>query len=544
MKNRHNRRQQPTGIDLLHDPALNKGMGFTLEERERYELRGLLPPRVSTLEEQVARVLENFRRKPNDLERFIFMNALRERSQRLFFSTVIEHLELMLPIIYTPTVGLACQTYSHLFSRAHGLFVTADDRGEIAKVLANWPVDDVRIIVVTDGERILGLGDQGAGGMGIPIGKLSLYTACAGIEPTQCLPVTLDVGTNNSSLLQDPLYVGVRRPRLSGPEYDTLFEEFLEAVVERFPDAVIQLEDFATANAFRLLNAYRERAPLFDDDIQGTAAVTLAGIYSALRITGGAIRDQRLLMLGAGEAGAGIAELVVRAMIDDGATESEARQNCWLFDTHGLVVEGRGWLADHKRGFAHRHAQIDDLVAAIDTLRPTALIGSSGQPAMFTEPVVRAMATINERPIVFALSNPTSKAECTAEQAYNWSRGRAVYASGSPFDPVGYEGRTLVPGQCNNAYIFPGVGFGAIACSAVRITDEMFLAAARALAACVTEEDLAAGRIFPSLQRIRDVSLDIAEAVAQIAHDEGLSSAARPRDIRAALGECVYDPRY
>ncbi len=489
-------------------------------------------------------MLENFRRKPNDLERFIFMNALRERNETLYYRTLIDHLETMMPIVYTPTVGLACQTYSHIFRRAQGLWISAQDRGRIAGAVDNWPRDDVRIIVVTDGERILGLGDLGACGMGIPIGKLALYTACAGVPPGQCLPVMFDVGTDNVAFLNDPLYIGLRQPRLRGDAYDSLFAEFIEAVTTRFPRCVVQLEDFATRNAFRLLSGWRDRMAVFDDDIQGTAAITLTGLYSAMRLTGGRLREQRLLFLGAGEAGTGIAGLIVAALVGEGVPEAAARRCCWLFDTHGLVVEGRGHLARHKLDFAHPHERIDDFITAIETLRPTVIVGVSGQGGLFDRRVLETIAAINERPIVFALSNPTARAECTADQAYAWTGGRAIFASGSPFGPVCVDGHTRVPGQGNNVYIFPGVGFGAVACGARRITDEMFLAAARCVAERVTDDELAQGRIFPSLARIRDVSLDIAAAVVAVAQKRGLADEPVPGGIRATLAERVYDPRY
>ena len=384
----------------------------------------------------MARVLENFRRQSNDLEKYINLRALHGRNEALFFRLLLENPDEMLPIVYTPTVGLACQRYTHIFQRPHGIFVSAADRGRVADVLANWPRRDVAIIVVSDGERILGLGDLGANGMGIPIGKLALYTACAGVSPNACLPVLLDVGTNNSELLDDPLYIGLHQPRVRGEEYDALVEEFVVAASKLFPGVVIQFEDFATHNAFRLLQKYRDRIPTFNDDIQGTAAVVVAGMLSALRITGGALGEQTLLFQGAGEAATGIADLVVEAMVAQGLNEAQARQRCWLFDSHGLVVKQRTDLAAHKQPYAHDHAAVGSLVDAVKALRPTAIIGVAAVGGAFTEDVVRTMASLNKRPIVFALSNPTSKAECTAAQAYRWSDGRALFACGSPFDPV------------------------------------------------------------------------------------------------------------
>jgi len=534
----------PRGAELLHDPIRNKGTAFSTAERDALGLRGLLPPRVHDQRTQVLRVLENIRRKENDLERYIYLVGLQDRNETLFYRVLVEHLDEMMPLIYTPTVGLACQAYGHIFRRPRGLFVSAEDRGRVAEVLRNWPHEDVRIIVVTDGERILGLGDLGADGMGIPVGKLALYTACAGIHPAQCLPVTLDVGTENEERLEDLLYIGLPQRRLRGAAYDALVEEFMGAVQEVFPRAVVQLEDFANRNAFRLLETYRDRLCCFDDDIQGTGAVTLAGLYSALRLTGGSLRDLRVLFLGAGEAGIGIADLVVAALLDAGLPEAEARRRCWFLDSKGLVVRSRGDLAEHKRPYAHEHAFLPDLLAAVESLRPTALIGASGTPGTFTRPVLEAMARINQHPVVFALSNPTSKSECTAEQAYAWSGGRAVFASGSPFGPVDLGGRTYVPGQSNNAYIFPGVGLGVVASEASRVTDEMFSAAARALAAEVRESDLALGRVYPPLSRIREVSVAIAAAVAEVAWARGLARSRRPDDPAAFIRAQMFEPDY
>ena len=453
----------PRGVKLLHDPVWNKGTAFTQTERDALGLRGLLPPTVQTQDEQVMRVMENLRAKTTDLERYIFLVSLQDRNETLFYRVVMDNINEMMPIIYTPVVGLACQRFGHIFRRPRGLYLSANDRGHMAEILQNWPHQDVRMIVVTDGERILGLGDLGTNGMGIPVGKLALYTACAGIAPTACLPITIDVGTENEELLHDPLYPGLRQHRLRGAAYDELVDEFMTAAQTVFPHTVIQLEDFANQNAFRLLDKYRDSACLFDDDIQGTGSVAMAGIYSALRISNSKLTDQRFLFLGAGEAGIGIADVIVTGLMDEGMAEADARKLCWFVDSKGLVVADRTDLVAHKRPYAHAHPFIADFLTAVESLRPTAIIGVSGMPRTFTGPVVEAMAAINERPIIFALSNPTSKSECTAEQAYTWSDGRAIFASGSPFDTVDYQGKTFVPGQGNNAYIFPGVGLGAIA---------------------------------------------------------------------------------
>ncbi len=532
------------GVQLLHDPVRNKGTAFTEREREELGLRGLLPPRVHTQDEQVLRVLENLRQKPSDLERYIALMSLQDRNETLFYRVVVDHITELMPIIYTPTVGQACQQYGHIFRRPRGMFISTRDRGQIVDVLRNWPHEDVRIIVVTDGERILGLGDLGADGMGIPVGKLALYTACAGIHPTQCLPITLDVGTENQSLLDDPLYIGLRQRRPRGASYDGLIDEFLAAVHTVFPKAIVQLEDFGNANAFRLLEKYRHEYCLFDDDIQGTAAVVLAGLWSAMRITGGTLADQRLLFLGAGEAGIGIGALVASALTSEGMKPEDARRRSWFFDSRGLVVRNRNDLVEHKKPFAHEHPGASDFVQAVLSLRPTAIIGVSGMPQTFTRPVVEAMAAINARPIIFALSNPTSKSECTARQAYQWTDGRAIFASGSPFDPVDLGGRTLIPGQGNNAYIFPGVGLGAIVSGARHVTDDMFVAAARALANDVSEHDLELGRIYPALERIRDVSASIALAVAEAVYKLGLARHPRPANLQAAIKSAMFEPSY
>ena len=534
----------PRGVRLLHDPVRNKGTAFTEAEREMLGLRGLLPPRVLTQELQAKRVITNLRGKSTDLERYVSLTALQDRNETLYYRVVLNHLEELMPIIYTPTVGQACQEFGHIFRRPRGLFVSAYDRGHIKEVLQNWPHDDVRIIVVTDGERILGLGDLGALGMGIPIGKLSLYSACAGIHPTNTLPVTLDVGTDNERLLEDPLYLGIPRHRLRGEAYDELVDEFFEAVADVFPKAVVQLEDFATRNAFRLLEKYRVGFCSFDDDIQGTAGVALAGVYSALRLTGEGLGDHPYLFLGAGEAGIGIGELIVAALVHEGWDEDEARKRCWFFDSKGLVVKSRKDLAPHKRAFAHEGEFTDDFLEAVERLQPGALVGVSGQSQTFTQPILEAMARINERPVIFALSNPTSKSECTAEQAYTHTQGRAIFASGSPFAPVTLGDRHFVPGQGNNAYVFPGVGLGLIVSEASACTDEMFFVAARTLAGMVNEDDLKQGRIYPSLGRIREVSAHIAEAVAGVAFDRGLARAERPEDLGAAVRSAMFEPEY
>jgi malate dehydrogenase (oxaloacetate-decarboxylating)(NADP+) len=532
------------GVDWLNSPIFNKGTAFTDAERDTLGLRGLLPPHVHTMQEQVVRVMNNFGTKPNDLERYIQMVSLQDRNETLFYRVVMEHLEDMLPIIYTPTVGRACQEYGYIFRRSRGFYISSRERGQIEKTLRNWPVTDVRVIVVTDGERILGLGDLGAYGMGIPVGKLALYTACAGVNPQQCMPVTIDVGTDNETLLADPLYTGLRQKRLRGAEYDSLLEEFITAVQKTFPKVLVQFEDFGNHNAFRLLERYRDRVCTFNDDIQGTGSVALAGVLSALRLTGGKAADQRVLFLGAGEAGLGIADQIVAVLVGAGLTVAEARQRCWFVDSKGLIIEGRGHLTANKLPYAHPHAPCPNLLAAVQALRPTMLIGVSGQGRSFTREIVEAMAQFNARPVIFALSNPTSKAECTAEEAYTWTAGRGVFASGSPFAPVVLAGRTHVTGQGNNVYIFPGVGLAVVATGARRVTDAMFMAAARTLASLVREEELAEGRIFPALKRIHEVSLAIAVAVAEEIYARNLASVPRPADLAGFIQASMYYPDY
>jgi malate dehydrogenase (oxaloacetate-decarboxylating)(NADP+) len=536
---------QPRGAALLTDPLFNKGTAFSERERDALGLRGLLPPRVFTLEEQVQRSLASVRRKSDALEKYIYLTNLQNRNEVLFYRLVVDHIEEMVPLIYTPTVGQACLEYGAIYRRPRGMFLTLRERGRIAEVLRLWPREGVRLIVVTDGERILGLGDLGALGMGIPVGKLSLYTACAGVHPSYTLPITLDVGTDNPDLLEGPVYIGLKQKRARGAVYDDFVDEFVTAVATVFPKALLQWEDFGNTNAFRLLNRYRPRLPSFNDDIQGTAAVALAGVIAALRLTGGALCEQRLLFLGAGEAGTGIADLYVAAARAEGLSEAEARQRCWFVDSKGLVVKSRGAeLAHHKQPYAHEHPFVATLAEAVQALKPTALIGVSGMPATFTAGIVGQMSALNTRPIIFALSNPTSKAECTAEQAYAWSDGRAIFASGSPFPAVEFKGRQHVPGQGNNIYIFPGVGLGALASEAREVTDAMFLAAARTLAGLVEPADLAVGRVYPALTKIREVSLRIAAAVAAEAHDSGLARAARPAHLRADIAARMFEPVY
>ena len=529
------------GFEVLRDKTLNRSIAFPRSQRARLGLRGLLPHRVSTTPQMVHRVMVNLERLPRDIDRYMQLSALQERNERLFYRTVIEHIDTLLPLIYTPTVGEACKEFSHIARDPKGIFITPDDRGQIDRLLANWPQKNIRVIVVTDGQRILGLGDLGANGMGIPVGKLALYSACAGIDPEWCLPVTLDVGTNNENLLSDVLYLGYPRRRLEGKAYFNLVEEFVTEVQSRYPDALIQFEDFLTPNAYALLEKYRDRVLCFNDDIQGTAAVALAGVYASTRITGVSFRDLRIMFLGAGSAATGIADLMTTAFVDEGLTLDDARRHLWFVDLNGLVVKGRRDLMPHNLPYAHDHKSLA-FVEAIDAIRPHVLIGATGAPGTFTRTVIERMAAINKRPVIFALSNPTSKAECTAEQAYSYSGGRAVFASGSPFAPVIFEGRTLRPGQGNNAYVFPGIGLGAVASRARTLPDELFLAAARTLAGLVRQDDLDEGSLYPPLRGIRKLSLAIAASVTTKAYEMNLAREKRPKNLRRHIKALMYEP--
>ena len=534
------------GSALLANSILNKGTAFSEEERDALGLRGLLPPRVFTLEEQLLRVYANFRRQPEPVDKYVFLSLLQNRNETLFFKLLETYPEEMIPIIYTPTVGQACLDYGTIFRSPRGMFISIRERGRIAEILRHWPRTDVRMIVVTDGERILGLGDLGVLGMGISVGKLALYSSCAGLHPGYCLPITIDVGTNNESLHHSPTYLGLSQYRVRGEEYDAFIEEFITAVKQVFPRALLQWEDFGNTNAFRLLHTYQKRICSFNDDIQGTAAVALAGMITAMRVTGKPLTEQKLLFLGAGEAGTGIADLFTAAAIDAGLSESAARACCWFVDSQGLVVQERApKLAHHKLPYAHEHAPVKTLAEAVDILRPTVLIGVSGIASQFTDEIIAHMASFNDRPVIFALSNPTSQAECTAEAAYRQTDGRVLFASGSPFPAVEWKGQTYVPGQGNNVYIFPGVGLGALVVESTEVSERMFLVAARTLADLVTPDDLAVGRIYPSLTRIREVSVIIATAVAKEAIHSGLARVEiADEDVEATVRESLFHPAY
>jgi malate dehydrogenase (oxaloacetate-decarboxylating)(NADP+) len=536
--------QHSTGYALLHNPRLNKGTAFTQAERRDYGLEGLLPPAVTTIDLQVARRRVEIANLDNDLLKYLVLSDLQARNETLFYAVLMSDPATYMPIVYTPTVGEASQKFAHIFRSPRGMYLPISAKGRIQEILDHWPERDVRFIVVTDGERILGLGDLGVGGMGIPIGKLSLYTACAGVPPQHCLPVVLDVGTNNHALIEDPLYFGLRQMRVRDDEYMSFIDEFVSAVQALYPKCCIQWEDFANINAVPILARYRDRICTFNDDIQGTAGVALAGMFGALRITRRKLTDQRFLFLGAGSAATGIAELISMAMTKQGMDIDEARSRNALFDINGLLVTSRTDLADFQKAFVQDRAPISTFVDAVRAIKPTGIIGVSTVPKLFNQAVIEAMAEINERPIIFPYSNPTSRSECTAEEAYRWSGGRAVFASGSPFPPVEINGRRFVPGQGNNVYIFPAMGMAVFATEAKRVTEEMFIVAAQAVAEQVSEETLATGLIYPPQSRILDASLHVAEQVATYIFDHGLAGVPRPDDVAALVRKRAYRPVY
>ncbi|MGB0716411.1 MAG: NAD-dependent malic enzyme [Phycisphaerae bacterium] len=542
------------GLELLRDSLSNKGAAFSQEERHRHHLDGLLPYRQLTIDQQVALELEHLRNKPDDLEKFIGLAALQDRNETLFYRLLVEHLPELLPIVYTPTVGQACRRFSHIFRSPRGIWMTPDDLPDMAAVLRNWPEKDIRLIVVTDNERILGLGDQGAGGIGIPIGKVALYCAAAGIHPRHCLPISLDIGTNNPTLLKDPLYLGFPGKRLAGGAYFSFIESFVEAVKEVFPKALVQWEDFHKNNAFSVLDRYRRRMPCFNDDIQGTAAVVLAGIYAGTHALSERIVDQRVVYLGSGAAGVGIGRLVMTAMREEGATATQAGRANVFLDTHGLLHAGREMADDHKRTVAldadsMRHYGFQaggeiDLVEVIRHVKPTILIGTTATPGAFSEAAIREMSKHCRRPMVFALSNPNSKCECQPEDAIRWSDGQAIVATGSPYDPVEYGGRQRIIGQANNAFVFPGIGLGCILSEAHEVNDAVFLAAARTLASCVDESRLAADALYPDQSMLRDVSRRIACNVIRQARRDKIGRLVPLDEIDEMVADAMWYPSY
>ncbi len=542
------------GRALIMDPFTNKGTAFTARERDELDLHGLVPPVISSIEQQLERSYENFLSKPTPLLKYVFMAGLQDRNETLFYRLAHERIEEMMPIIYTPVVGEACQQFSHIYRRARGLYVSYEQRDRIETILSNYPTSNPSVIVVTDGERILGLGDQGAGGMGIPIGKLGLYTLCAGVSPYSTIPITLDVGTDNEERLQDNLYLGLRQKRVRGDEYQAFIDRFVAAVRRVYPNALLQWEDFLKGNAIKQLNRFRDQLPTFNDDIQGTAAVVLSGIYCGLRLTDQSMRDQKLVFAGAGASAYGIAGLFVSALIEGGLSPEEARARIWTVDTKGLCVNDRPGLEGFKATFARDPEEVVSwkcgdrssisLAEVVENVKPTILIGVSATPGTFSEEIVRLMAKFNERPMIFPLSNPTSKSECLAEDAVRWSDGRAIVATGSPFDPVTHAGTAHRIGQCNNSFIFPGVGLGVTVARATHVSDGMFLDAARALAHQVTAEDLAEHAIYPKLDRIRECSLAVACAVVRRAVSEGHADPGILVNLEKTVAQAMWFPDY
>lgn len=536
--------QAKHGSSVLQNPRWNKLTAFTHDERVALGLEGLLPPAVEDIEMQVKRALAQLDQKTTDIERYIYLVQLIDSSETLFYRVVMSDPARMLPIIYAPTVGEACLKFGHIFRRPRGMYVSIDMRGRVKEVLRNWPERDVRFICVTTGGRILGLGDLGANGMGIPIGKLQLYTACAGVPPEKLLPLLLDCGTDNEELLNDPLYLGLRRPRPSTEELDEFVEEFVQAVREVFPHCCVHFEDWKGEDAIRLLAKYRDKICCYNDDIQGTASVTLAGLMSAMRITGGKMRDQSVLLFGAGAASIGIADMIVSAMELEGLPRDDARKRIWLFNSKGLLQSSRDDLTPEQRVYAHEHPATADLHAAILSIKPSILIGASTKPRAFDQRVVNTMSALNERPVIFALSNPTNHAECCAEDAYRWSRGKAIYAAGVQFPPVYLGSELFLPSQANNFYVFPAIGLAVFATQAKFITDEMFVEAARATAAQLTPDQLAKGMLFPPQSDIFNVEIATAIRVAELVFERGLAQVPRPGDMRAWIQSLLYRPEY
>ena len=543
-----------TGFALLNHPLLNKGTAFTEEERDAFGLHGLLPPHVGSLDVQVRRRLRALRDQATDFERYAFLRELQDTNETLFYALLVQHIEELMPLVYTPTVGEGCQRFSEIWHKPRGLFLSYPNRHRMREILAAPHFDRTQVIVVSDGERILGLGDQGAGGMGIPIGKLALYTACAGIHPAVCLPITLDVGTENPERLSSPIYLGWRNERIRGAEYDAFIEEFVTAVMDRWPNVLLQWEDFAGANAGRLLHRYRDRLCTFNDDIQGTAAVAAATLLAAINVTGTPLTEQRIALVGAGSAGCGIAGFLLRAMIDAGLSEAEARTRFYAIDRHGLLTEDMNDITASQQPFVQARAAVEGwtalepgifgLIDVMANAAPTVLIGVSGQAGAFNEPAIRAMAARVERPVIFPLSNPTSRTEATPEQLMTWTDGRALIGTGSPFPAVEWNGRTVPVDQTNNAYIFPGVGLGVLAAGATRISDAMFMAAAQALAALSPAAGDRTGRLLPPVGALREVSIAVAQAVGLQAQADGLAPPCSADALAARIQAQIWTPTY
>jgi len=529
---------------LLYDPRRNRGTAFTERERRKLRLTGILPDGVESMETQVLRVTGQLESLELPIQKYVYLNALLDTNETLFYRTVISDPAKFLPLVYTPTVGEACEKMGHIARRPRGLFISIRNRKRIEEILRNWPDDDIRFVVVTDGQRILGLGDLGIGGIGISIGKLTLYTSCGGVPPEHTLPVVLDVGTDNEKLINDPLYPGLRQPRARGREYDAFIDAFVKAVVRRFPKVCIQWEDFAGVNAIRILEKYRDRISTFNDDVQGTAAVAVAGFIAISRLLRRPFGEQRFLFLGAGAAAFGIADMIRSKFSADGLSREEALERIWMFDVNGLLTTARTDIAGPQRQFAHDAPASKDFADCVLRIRPTAIVGVSTLGGAFTEQVIRNMSTVNDRPVIFPYSNPTSRSECTAEQAYAWSDGRAIFASGSPFAPVTFKGKTFTPGQGNNVFIFPAMGLAVLATGARRVTDGVFIAAAEAVAAQVSEKDFASGLIYPAVAKIREVSYEVAVRIAERIFADGLATVRKPRDLRKFIAARMYRPEY
>jgi malate dehydrogenase (oxaloacetate-decarboxylating)(NADP+) len=533
-----------SGYDLIRDPRRNKGTAFTLEERRKYGLEGLLPAQVETLETQMLRVNEQLNQIELSIHKYSYLTNLLETNETLFFNLIMNDPAKFLPLVYTPTVGEACEKFGHIARRVRGLFISIDQKDRIKEILRNWPEKDIRFTVVTDGGRILGLGDLGICGLGIPIGKLALYTGCAGVPPEYTLPIVLDTGTNNEKYLNDPLYPGLKRNRVTGKAYDDFIEAFVQAINEVFPDICIQWEDFKGIDAIRILNKFRDKVCTYNDDIQGTAAIATAGFISISRLMKRPFVEQKFLFLGAGAAAFGIADLLVQKFKKDGLSREEALEHIWMFDVNGLLVKSRNDLADYQIQFAHKGDFTNDFAKAVLQVKPTAIIGVSTVGGAFNQQVIENMSLVNERPIIFPYSNPTSHSECTAEQAYTWSKGKAVFASGSPFAPVTYKDKTFTPGQGNNVFIFPAMGLAIYATKAKRVTDEMFITAAEAVAEQVTQDDFENGLIYPQVKDIMKVSLNVAVKIAEEIFDSNLAGIKQPRDIKAFIRRKMFTPEY
>ncbi len=532
------------GYSRLRNSHCNKGMAFSQEEREKYNLEGLLPIQVETMETQILRINEQLENMKTSIDKYIYLSQLQDTNTTLFYKTISSDPVKFLPLVYTPTVGEACQKFGHIARSPKGLYIAITQKDRIRTLLKNWPVEDIRFAVVTDGGRILGLGDLGMFGIGIPIGKLALYTSCAGVPPECTLPIVLDVGTNNEEFLKDPLYPGLKQKRVEGKVYDAFIEEFVSAIQEVYPKICIQWEDFKGANAIRMLNQYRDRVCSFNDDIQGTAAVAMAGFISVSRMLEKPFTDQTFLFLGAGAAAFGIADMLVNKFQRDGLNETEAFKRIWMFDSKGLLVKSRKDLAAHQEQFAHDVKAVDDFADAILEIKPSAIIGVSTVGGSFTQKVIENMASVNDRPIIFPYSNPTSHSECTAEQAYKWSDGRAIFASGSPFAPVKYNGKVFTPGQGNNVFIFPAIGLAVYATEAKRVTDAMLITAAEGVSEQVSRKDFDNGLIYPNVKDIADVSMKVAIKVSEEIFENGLAGIAKPKDLKQFIKSKMYEPVY